>query len=395
MIKLPRDVCLILSRLHNNGYSADVVGGPVRDFFLGDQPSDYDITTSATPDEIKAVFADMRTIDTGIQHGTVTVVLNRENYEITTYRIDGEYKDSRHPTAVTFTSSLVEDLARRDFTVNAMAYSPSSGISDPFDGRGDIERRIIRTVGDPDRRFGEDALRMLRALRFSSKLDFDIEDGTRVSIFKLWHKLSGVSRERVWVELYKLFAGKRAYSVLSEYSTLISELLSLDNLSLPERERFERADWYTRLLSAFALSSSLPASDFERAMRTLRTDNRTRECGVAVLGMLECDISDDLGLLCTASRIGEDNTRLLLGLRATLGEDTGERTKRFNHLIEGGAVYRVADLNIGGKELMKLGAKGRVVGELLTELLGAVMSGRVENTESALTAEAKSILLGR
>lgn len=392
MIDLPRDVCLILSRLHNNGYSADVVGGPVRDFFLGETPSDYDITTSATPDRIKEIFSDMRTVDTGILHGTVTVVLGGENYEITTYRIDGEYKDSRHPDSVTFTSDLNEDLARRDFTVNAMAYSPLSGISDPFDGRGDIDRRIIRTVGDPVRRFEEDALRMLRALRFSSKLDFDIEEATRVTIFELWHRLSGVSRERVWVELYKLFSGKRAYSVLKEYASLLAELLSLSEIKLPSRELFEDVGWYLRLLSVFALSSIDPALNFERAMRKLRTDNRTRECGASVLGMIGENISGDYALLKVASRIGAENTLLLLRLRAVLGEDTSVRLERFNALIESGTPYRISDLNIDGKRLMELGAKGRTVGELLSSLLDSVMSGKVENTESALIREAELIL---
>ena len=165
-MQLPESVDFILSKMKEHGFTAHVVGGSVRDSLIGRELGDFDITTNALPEQTKAVFADHRTVDTGIKHGTVTLVLDGIPYEITTYRVDGEYNDNRHPDSVTFTDRLEEDLARRDFTVNAMAYNPDNGLSDPFGGRLDAEKGLIRAVGDPYKRFDEDALRILRALRF-------------------------------------------------------------------------------------------------------------------------------------------------------------------------------------------------------------------------------------
>ena len=200
---LPKTVEYIISTLEGAGYRADVVGGSVRDFLLGKTPSDYDITTDATPDMTKEVFRHERTIDTGIKHGTVGLYLDGEVYEITTHRVDGEYKDSRHPESVSFTTDIKEDLARRDFTVNAMAFSPRFGITDPFGGREDLENQIIRAVGDPTLRFTEDALRILRAVRFASVLGFEIEEKTALALGEKADLLKNVSPERIWVELKK------------------------------------------------------------------------------------------------------------------------------------------------------------------------------------------------
>ena len=176
-IQIPEKVEYIIHCLEQHGFEAYAVGGCVRDSILGRVPGDWDITTSALPEQVKAVFK--RTVDTGIEHGTVTVMLDKEGFEVTTYRIDGEYMDSRHPSAVEFTRNLLEDLARRDFTINAMAYNPARGIVDVFDGMGDLKRRCIRCVGDADARFNEDALRILRAVRFAAQLDFEIENAYR------------------------------------------------------------------------------------------------------------------------------------------------------------------------------------------------------------------------
>ena len=175
-IELPTDVLFIINKIREFGYRADVVGGAVRDSIIGRELGDFDITTNALPEKTKEIFAGYRIIDTGIKHGTVTLVIGKAQYEITTYRIDGGYTDNRHPDSVSFTSDIVEDLARRDFTVNAIAYNPYDGLTDPYGGRGDVDSRIIRAVGDPRVRFDEDALRILRALRFSAALDFDIDD---------------------------------------------------------------------------------------------------------------------------------------------------------------------------------------------------------------------------
>lgn len=201
-ITLPEDVKFIISELKKAGFEGYAVGGCVRDSLLGRIPGDWDITTSALPNDIKAVFR--RTVDTGIEHGTVTVLLNDSSYEVTTYRIDGEYKDGRHPESVQFTEQIGEDLKRRDFTINAMAYNDEDGLIDLFNGREDIKRGVIRCVGNADARFDEDALRILRAVRFAAQLDFDIDADTRNAISSHAPNLHAVSKERILVEISKL-----------------------------------------------------------------------------------------------------------------------------------------------------------------------------------------------
>lgn len=201
-MKIPENAARILQTLQENGYEAYVVGGCVRDMILGREPGDWDITTSAEPLQVKALFR--RTIDTGIQHGTVTVMMGHEGYEVTTYRMDGEYKDHRHPKEVIFTPTLIEDLRRRDFTINAMAYNPQTGLIDAFDGMGDLRRRCIRCVGDPLERFEEDALRMLRGIRFAGQLEFEVETATFDAMTVKASTLVHVSAERIRTELTKL-----------------------------------------------------------------------------------------------------------------------------------------------------------------------------------------------
>ena len=246
-MKLPNDVKKIIEVLEKNGYEAFAVGGCVRDTLLLRVPGDWDITTSARPEEVKALFS--HTIDTGIQHGTVTVVFksteansdaiqiehgkastskNYVGYEVTTYRIDGEYEDARHPKEVTFTSNLVEDLKRRDFTINAMAYNERAGIVDEFDGIGDLERKVIRCVGNPRERFSEDALRMLRAVRFAAQLGFSIDEETKEAIRELAPTLKKVSAERIAVELVKILVSDHPEEMRTAYE------LGLTAIFLPE-----------------------------------------------------------------------------------------------------------------------------------------------------------------
>ena len=201
-INIPQKAEQILHILNEAGYEAYVVGGCVRDSILDRVPGDWDITTSALPEQVKELFH--RTVDTGIQHGTVTVMMGKEGFEVTTYRVDGEYHDGRHPDAVTFTRSLEEDLKRRDFTINAMAYHPEHGLVDLFGGMEDINRKIIRCVGDPVERFTEDALRMLRAVRFSAQLGFTVEENTKAALARMSGNLEHVSAERIQTELVKL-----------------------------------------------------------------------------------------------------------------------------------------------------------------------------------------------
>ena len=201
-MNIPKDVCFIIECIEKNGFEGFVVGGCVRGYILSDNAKDWDITTNALPQEIKNIFS--HTVDTGIKHGTVTVVLNNQNYEVTTYRIDGEYIDNRHPETVVFTTKIEEDLSRRDFTMNAIAYSKSKGYIDPFLGIQDIQKKIIKGVGDPDKRFKEDALRMMRAIRFSAQLGFEIEDDTLDAIKNNKELIKNISVERIREEFLKL-----------------------------------------------------------------------------------------------------------------------------------------------------------------------------------------------
>ncbi len=229
IVRIPSDAEKIIAMLEQAGYEAYVVGGCVRDSLLGREPGDWDITTSASPEEVKAIFP--RTIDTGIAHGTVTVMINHVGYEVTTYRVDGIYEDGRHPSSVTFARNLADDLLRRDFTINAMAYNPNTGLVDLYDGIGDLERRCIRCVGVARERFSEDALRILRALRFASQLDFTIEDKTLEAMRELAGRLSLVSAERIRVELIKLLGGQRPEMLITAYEIGVTAVF------LPEWDR--------------------------------------------------------------------------------------------------------------------------------------------------------------
>ena len=214
---LPKNVSYIISKLEQAGYEAYAVGGCVRDTLLERKPQDWDITTSAKPLEIKQLFK--KTIDTGIQHGTVTVMLDHIGYEVTTYRIDGEYEDNRHPKKVEFTDNLKLDLERRDFTINAMAYNDKRGLIDEFEGIKDLKDGIIRCVGDAGQRFDEDALRMLRAVRFAGQLGFEIDDNTRNAIVQRADRLENISAERIRVELTTSLVAKEAGRLRDAYST--------------------------------------------------------------------------------------------------------------------------------------------------------------------------------
>lgn len=228
-ICLPKKVKWIINTIQAAGFEAYAVGGCIRDSILGRTPDDWDITTSAKPEDVKALFR--RTLDTGIQHGTVTVMLEREGFEVTTYRVDGKYEDGRHPKEVSFTASLTEDLKRRDFTINAMAYNEEIGLVDIFNGLEDLRNGIIRCVGNPEKRFGEDALRMLRAIRFSAQLGYVIEENTKAVVRKLAPTLNRISAERILVELTKLLLSPNPDYLRIAYDTGVT------NVFFPEWDR--------------------------------------------------------------------------------------------------------------------------------------------------------------
>ena len=274
-IQIPAAAQEIVEKLCEHDYEAYLVGGCVRDMLLGREPGDWDITTSAKPEEVKAIFH--RTVDTGIQHGTVTVMMGKEGYEVTTFRLDGDYTDGRHPDSVTFTPDLIEDLKRRDFTINAMAYNKRQGLVDAFEGRKDLENGVIRCVGAAEERFTEDALRILLAIRFSAQLGFEIEEHTEHAIKKIASNLVHVSRERVQAELTKLLTSPHPGRIRQVYETGISPWVS---------EAFQRIPEISGN-ACFHIPSSVPAE------KSLRWAVFMRKCdpkeAVLVLKVLKLD----------------------------------------------------------------------------------------------------------
>ena len=385
-MNLPPAVELIISRLNQHGYAAYVVGGSVRDSLIGRELGDFDITTSALPERTKELFPEYKTIDTGIRHGTVTLVIDKVPYEVTTYRIDGDYRDNRHPDSVTFTDDLREDLKRRDFTVNAMCYNSTEGLVDMFSGREDAEGRIIRAVGDPALRFEEDALRILRALRFSSVLDFDVEEETANAARDKKHLLSGVSSERIYTEIKKLILGKRPSTVLLEYSDIFSVALGGISISkMPTDERMALADYPTRLASVFLLNSPTPIEDAERVLALLKTDKRIRaDVAAALTGYFECDFSSRRSVLVAMAKNGKGATDGALSLGTLTGRFEKSESDLYEELILDNPVWQISQLAIGGAEVKSAGYSGEEIGRVLSELLYSVINGECENTRESL-----------
>ena len=261
-INMPQAVKEIIATLQQNNFEAYAVGGCVRDSILGREPNDWDITTSASPEEVKALFR--RTIDTGIEHGTVTIMIDKVGYEVTTYRIDGKYEDGRHPTEVTFTRNLKEDLLRRDFTINAMAYNDTDGLVDIFGGLEDIERKVIRCVGDPRARFTEDALRLMRAVRFAAQLGYTIEEETREAMKEIAGNLKKISAERIQVELVKTLVSPNPFMMKDAYE------LGLTKIFMPEFDLAMETEQHNRHHMYTVGEHSLVATGHIRADKVLR-----------------------------------------------------------------------------------------------------------------------------
>ena len=391
---LPESVKTVISRLNKAGHRADIVGGCVRDFLLGKSPSDYDLTTDATPDEMRAIFSDMRTLDIGIKHGTLTVLLDGEPFEITTYRSDGEYVDHRRPSEVTFTRRLEDDLKRRDFTMNAICYNERDGFTDLFSGVEDINNSIVRAVGEPERRFEEDALRILRAVRFASVLDFVIEDNTARAAIAKRGLLSSVSGERIAVEWRKLLSGIGAYRIISEYSEILKEFIPLDNIVLPSESVFLKADATMRELLVYALSADEPHIAFLRAADRMRYDNKTRKLAYSVLSSFRAYekremTKPDIKLLIYKE--GEDAARGVIELLIALDRTDPSALSRYDEIILNGEARHISDLDVNGMDLVNIGIKGKAVGEMLEKLLVSVICDKTENESLALLKMAKEL----
>ncbi len=404
---LPPSITKVLSCLTDAGYEAYVVGGSVRDFLRGQAPNDYDITTNARPDEIHRALADYRLIDTGIAHGTVTALVDGEPIEVTTYRIDGDYRDSRHPENVSFTDDITADLARRDFTVNAIAYHPVCGFCDPFGGCADIEKRIIRAVGDPRARFSEDALRILRALRFSAVLDFSIDKETATAARELAPLLLRISPERVRAELWKLLAGSVAPRVLSDFLSVFATLLPTWKEAL---DASPSAPFLARVLGALPMEPVLRFTAFllplagdpdaaQALLRGLRFDNRTRErMGKLLLHLGDPYDGSPAVLRRFLAGLGKTDAPLLLTLRRAMAEAAGASSEELARIAaaedalaaeiaRGDACLSLASLAVRGDDLAALGyPKGPEMGKILASLLSAVIDGEVPNEREALAA---------
>ena len=389
-IFIPDSAQSIIEKLKKNGHEAYIVGGCVRDALLGRAAYDYDITTSALPPEVKEIFA--KTVDTGISHGTVTVISGGEAYEVTTFRIDGEYLDSRHPVSVSYTKNVECDLARRDFTVNALCYNHDEGLVDVFGGVEDLEKKIIRAVGDPYLIFTEDALRVFRGIRFAATLGFEIEEQTRRAIFDLKDKLCNISVERIYVEWSKLLAGAFAYDIICEYKDVITVCIpELKDMQIPPRVKFDSLSAEERQIALFASCSDTKV--FDSAMRRLRVDNKTREYGICVLKNLTlCDGMRDEELKLYMLNLSDECAMSSARISFALGKSGLEMIDRIKALIELDNPRRISQLAIGGKEIVAEGLVGEQVGIALNALLRAAAVGEAANEKEALLSYLKKSL---
>ncbi len=383
----PYEIRLAIDRLESAGYEAYLVGGALRDLLLAREANDFDITTSATPSEMKEVFSDERTIETGMRHGTLTVLMGQMPIEITTFRIDGDYLDARHPQSVSFTRNLAEDLARRDFTVNAMAYSEKTGLVDLFGGKADLEKRVIRAVGDPRVRFSEDALRILRAFRFCSKLGFEIEQETLEAISACRGGLSMVSAERISTELEGILVGRNAYAALSLMKERGVLSLVLPKAELDSKISVLSAHFETRL--AFLLLN-VPQKELSVQLHALRLSNAkilavSRLVLMATEGISDISESQLRRLMARAGELFEP----LMEIFKAKGVDISAIEETAAKCRARGDCLTVKQLAIDGGDLVALGKKGKEVGDLLEALLEKVLDEPSLNTREALLSLVK------
>ncbi len=411
-IKVPDRAAAIIKRLESEGYEAYVVGGCVRDSILKKKPNDWDITTGAKPSVVKSLFS--VTIDTGIKHGTVTVMMGRVGFEVTTFRVDGDYSDGRHPDSVCFTASLTEDLRRRDFTINAMAYSDSTGLVDEFGGISDLKAHVIRCVGDPVERFGEDALRMLRAVRFAGQLGFEIEEETFDAIKKLAPTIKKVSAERIAKELEKLLISKRPEDIsLCHKSGLFAVIM-------PELDEFfsEKAGEASKLLCAIGKSKAaddktlmrlrwsllllpLGSEQAGKIIKGLKYDNDTLAI-VKKLTELLCNPVeiDEYEVRRTVNAAGHDLMPVLFEARRGLSEngcnvslacetfqpDSLDKVEAmYKKVFDDGDATSIKELALTGNDLMAAGVpRGKEIGRVLSALLERVLKDPELNEKEKL-----------
>lgn len=398
-IDIPKDVLYILESLNKKGYEAYIVGGCVRDAILNIVPKDWDVTTSAKPEEVKTCFE--KTFDTGIQHGTVTAVINKNNYEITTYRIEDEYDDCRHPNKVYFTDKLTDDLLRRDFTMNAIAYHPNEGFKDPFGGIDDIKIKTIRGVGNPSERFNEDALRMLRAVRFSAQLGFDIENETLEALKQNVSLIKKISVERIREEISKLIKSDFTEKIplLWETGLLYEISCELNNKVLEEKENIIKSLSNKPKDDILCWSVFLKGFDGEEAkkiLRYLKFDLNTIKSVSKLLEYKNYDFpNNDYEIKKLANIIGKENIEKWFKLYSLISnKELGESgLEKYNNIISKNECIFPKDMNITGNDLIDIGfERGKRLGEVLSNLLDYVHKNPNENNKNSLLSKAKEYI---
>ena len=391
-IKVPEEVRSIMERLTEAGYEAYCVGGCVRDSLLGRAPEDWDITTSALPEQVKSLFSN--TVDTGIQHGTVMIVRKGTGYEVTTYRIDGEYKDGRHPEQVTFTRSLEEDLKRRDFTINAFAYNKKTGLVDLFGGLDDLEAKVIKAVGDPNKRFEEDALRIMRAIRFSAQLGFSVEEMTYDAISSHSDRLAQVSMDRIRVEFEKTLVSKNSGKVKEFF------LLGMGNYILPgyakRCEDFDEeiAASYSglgaeerRYLLLADLLRHLSAQEAKDALRKMKYDNQTVTTVSKILQYQDtCCMADKVSIKRALNEQGKEIFFLALQMKEAVAKESFSAIREMaKEILDRQEPYTIGQLAVTGNDLKEEGiSEGTKIGETLQRLLDRVILEPDKNTKEDL-----------
>lgn len=438
LFKFPDYVLYVLNKLNSRGFEAYIVGGCVRDFMLKNEPSDFDITTNALPCEIKECFDEHKIIETGVKHGTITIIINSQKIEITTYRVEGKYSDNRHPDKVTFSCNLYDDLIRRDFTINAMAISSSGELIDNFNGRSDLKNKIIRAVGDPAKRFTEDALRILRALRFASQLGFYIEDKTSEMVHQYAYLLKNISAERIREEFVKILMGISAEEILRRYCDVIEVFIpEIKKLyGFDQHSPYHKYDVWEHTIHA--VGSAVPEKNVRVAMffhdiskpdcfymdengrghfkgHALKSAEMTSEI-LKRLRFSSRDIKDIVSIICHHSdeinskpeiklllnEVGEKNFFDLLNtqradsmskqefcLKRLKKSDWQEKTAK--EILRNKECYTLKDLAINGNELIKLGFRDREIGQLLERLLKEVVYENLLNDKISLINYIKSL----
>ena len=451
MINLPEEVKTLLNKLHNNNHKAYVCGGAVRDAIIGQTPKDWDICTSARPTEMIKIFKDEKVIPTGLQHGTITVMMNDNPIEITTFRCDGKYSDNRRPDYVEFTTDVIEDLKRRDFTINAMAYNEEEGLIDPFDGKSDLSKRIIRCVGNPEERFDEDALRILRALRFSARLDFNIDNQTAKALTDKRYLLRNISSERINSELCKILMSEccgtwvfRHYpevfrQIIPELGEMMGFLQNNPHHLYDVWEHtmecmlyeliYEKTDLIVRLavllhdvgkpycytededgVGHFYGHAKISAEIAEDILIRLRFSNDIKDKVVELIANHDVTFTPTpRAVKKLLNKLGEEQLRRLLLLRGfdihgqnQYTDSWSEKKMRLgqmypilNFVIEENECFQLKDLAINGNDLIELGFEsGKKIGQILNTLLMAVIDGDIKNKKEKLIQFVKDIYKG-